>query len=196
MKSFKVYLAESHKTYDFRLRIAGEMPTGLDAKLKQFLEAYNLVGVKTVKRLPIQESPLFPNMGPVEINVVDLSLQYPCTEDQLIGLICEALDCHQSCVRLTPANSPFESAMEGKEQSNLDGDVVLSKEEMSAQTPDKDLVGDNRIPNLIKELEETRRYEYTEAAGGKTPPGKTTNDFKQGNLSPVGSKQNKINKVK
>lgn len=196
MKSFKVYLSESQKTYDFRLRIAGETPTGLETKLKQCLEAYKLVGVKTVKRLPIQESPLFPNMGPVEINVVDLSLQYPCTEDQLIGLICEALACHQSCLRLTPANSPFESAMEGKEQSNLDGDVVLSKEDMTTIKPDKDLVGDSRIPNLIKELEETRRYEYTEAAGGKTAMGKTANDFSQDNISPVGSKQNKINKVK
>jgi hypothetical protein len=82
--------------------------------------------------------------------------------------------------------------LEGKEKSNLSGDVVLSKDEMVAEKPDKDLVGDARIPSLIKELEETRKYEYSIPAGGKSPEGKTTNSVPLGNMSPIGSRQNKI----
>jgi hypothetical protein len=192
MKSFKTYLTESHRTYDFRIRLAGELPKNFNNRLKTVLEAYNLISTENVKRLPIQESPLFPNAGPVEVNVVDVKLQYPCTDDQLIGLIAEQLNIHQSCLRITPVNSPFELALEGKEKSNLSGDVVLSKDEMVAEKPDKDLVGDARIPSLIKELEETRKYEYSIPAGGKSPEGKTTNSVPLGNMSPIGSRQNKI----
>lgn len=192
MKSFKSYLMESHRTYDFRIRVAGELPKDFSNGLKTALEAYNLVSSEAVKRLPIQESPLFPNAGPVEINVVDVKLQYPCTDDQLLGLIAEHLNMHQSCIRITPANSPFEAALDGKERSNVSGDVVLTKEDMVAETPDKDLVGNARIPNLIKELEETRKYEYSVPAGGKSPEGKTTNNVPMGNMSPLGSRQNRI----
>ena len=192
MKSFKAYLTENHRTYDFRVRVAGELPKEFTNKLKLALEAYNLISSEAVKRLPIQESPLFPNAGPVEVNIVDIKLQYPCTDDQIIGLIAEQLDMHQSCIRVTPANSPFEAALEGKECSNLNGDVVLTKEEMVAEKTDKDLVGDARIPSLIKELEETRKYEYSIPAGGKSPEGKTLNSVPISSMSPIGSRQNKI----
>lgn len=192
MKSFKSYLIENHRTYDFRVRVAGELPKEFTNKLKIALEAYDLLSSEAVKRLPIQESPLFPNAGPVEVNVIDVKLKYPCTDDQIIGLIAEHLNMHQSCIRVTPANSPFEAAMEGKERSNVTGDVVLAKEEMVAEKPEKDLVGDARVPNLIKELEETRKYEYSVPAGGKSPEAKTLNSMPMGNTSPVGSSQNKI----
>ncbi|MEY4331482.1 MAG: hypothetical protein RLZZ196_220 [Bacteroidota bacterium] len=192
MKSFKTYLTENHRTYDFRIRIAGELPKDFDDKLKSAYDAYKVNSVKRIKRLPIQESPMFPNQGPVEVNVVDVNLQYPCNDIQLLTLLSERIKMDQCCIRVTPANSPYEAALEGLEVSNKDGQVVLSNNDMKAETPEKDLVGDARIPNLIKELEETRKYEYPEAAGGKTAAGKNSNTLPQGNMSPIGSRQNKI----
>lgn len=191
MKSFKTYLTESHRTYDFRLRLAGELPKDFNNRLKAVLEGFNLISIDNTKRLPIQETSLFPNSGPVEVNVMDLKLQYPCRDDQLISLIAEHFQMHQSCLRVTPANSPFEAALEGSEISNKTKQIVLDSDDMTTQKPDKDLVGDARIPSLIKELEETRKYEYSVPAGGKTAQVKTTNDIPMGNMSPLGSRQNK-----
>jgi hypothetical protein len=55
-----------------------------------------------------------------------------------------------------------------------------------------DLVGDARIPNLIKELADTRRYEYPDAAGKDLVKAKTTNEIPVGSASPIGTHQNKI----
>ena len=63
---------------------------------------------------------------------------------------------------------------------------------MKAEAVPEDLVGDKRVPNLIKELEETRKYEYPEVAGGSTPKAKTTNELPLGNASPIGTHKNKI----
>jgi hypothetical protein len=63
---------------------------------------------------------------------------------------------------------------------------------MKAAPVPEDFTGDARIPSLIKELEETRKYEYPEAAGGDTPAAKTTNEIPMGKLSAMGSTKAKI----
>ena len=192
MKSFKTYLTESHKTFEFRIRLACELPDDLLGKIKTVLEAYKLDSITKPKRLPIQENPEFPNMGPVEIHLMDAVFHYPCNDEQVRILIAERAGINLACVKVTPKNSPYEATKEGKEQSNLNGDLVLTKEEMTTEAAPKDLVGDARVPNLIKELEETRKYHYEQAAGGSTPVGKTTNELPMGNTSPVGTTKNKI----
>jgi hypothetical protein len=198
MKSFKAYLTESHKTYNFRIRMACEMTSEIETKTKQALEQFKVESISKPKRLPIHESPLFPNMGPVEINIFDISIAYPANDDQVRNALAECGCCPAANIRVTPTDSPFEAIMDGTEVSNLggkQGEAVLLQQTMERERPGAGgaaLVGDDRIPNLIKELEETRKYHYPEAAGGNTPKGKTSNDFPQGTTSPMGSKQNKI----
>ena len=198
MKSFKAYLTESHKTFEFRIRLACELPDDLVGKIKTVLEAYKLDSITKPKRLPIQENPEFPNMGPVEIHIMDASFHYPCNDEQVRLLISEHAGINLACIKVTPKNSPYEAAKEGLEQSNIGGkpgEAVLLQDDMTSENLSKTedaLVGDARIPNLIKELEETRKYQYPEIAGGKSPVAKTTNELPVGNASPVGTHKNKI----
>lgn len=195
MKPFKAYLTESHRTYDFRIRLACELPDDLISKIKTVLEAYKLDSISKPKRLPIQETPEFPNMGPVEVSVMEISLNYPCNDEQVRTLIAERAGINLACIKVNPTNSPYEAALQGLEQSNKSsqpGESVLLQADMVAEKVESDLVGNARIPNLIKELEETRKYEYPEVAGGKSPAAKTTNELPQGNASPIGTHKNKI----
>lgn len=195
MKPFKAYLTESHRTYDFRIRLACELPDDLISKIKTVLEAYKLDSISKPKRLPIQETPEFPNMGPVEVSVMEISLNYPCNDEQVRTLIAERAGINLACIKVNPTNSPYEAALQGLEQSNKSsqpGESVLLQPDMVAEKVESDLVGNARIPNLIKELEETRKYEYPEVAGGKSPAAKTTNELPAGNASPIGTHKNKI----
>jgi len=194
MKPFKTYLAESTRTYQFRLRLACECSPEVISKLKIALEACKLESMTKPKRLPIQETPEFPNMGPVEVNIIDIVLNYPTTDALVKSLVAEQCRISEACIKVTPTNSPYEAALAGLEQSNLqkDGESVLMTHEMTTAKPAADLVGDARIPNLLKELEETRKYEYPEAAGKKTAPAKTTNTLPVGQISPIGTHKNKI----
>ncbi len=192
MKSFKAYLTESHKTFDFRIRLACELPDDLLGKIKTVLEAYKLDSITKPKRLPIQESPDFPGLGPVEVHLMDATFHYPCNDEQVRTLIAERAGINLSCIKVTPKNSPFEAARHGTEQSNKGGKVVLTTEEMTTEAVPADLVGDARIPNLIKELEETRKYQYENAEGGAVPKAKTTNDLPVGKTSPLGGHKPKL----
>ena len=159
MKSFTTYLTESARTYDFRIRIACEMTDEIVNKIKSVLEAYKVESISKPKRLPIQESPLFPNMGPVEINIMDVCLCYPTTDARVLNLIAECGCAPASCIKVTPTNSPFEATLAGLEQSNLQkpGESVLMNPDMVTEKHEADLVGDARIPSLIKELEELKQ---------------------------------------
>ena len=192
MKTFKSYLTESHRTYDFRIRIAGDMTDDMITKMKRALETYKIESISKPKRMPIQESPMFPNMGPVEINVIDVTLAYPANDDQVRNLVAECGCAAAACIRVTPTNSPYEAVLAGTEVSNPGGDTVLLQQEMVAEKVDADLMGDARIPNLIKELAATRKYEYPEAEGGDLATAKTTNEIPVGRASPIGTHQNKI----
>jgi len=193
MKAFTAYLTESIKTYEFRIRIAGELTEDITNKIKQVLETYKLDSISKPKRLPIHESPEFPSLGPVEVNIIDISLCYPCTDAQVRALIVEGGCAAASCIRVTPTNSPYESAMAGLEQSNLQksGESVLATPEMLTKKTGE-LAGDARVGDLMKELAGLRKYEYANAAGGKTPAGKTTNSTPISNTSPMGSVASKF----
>jgi len=192
MKSFKAYLTESHRTFDFRIRLACELPDDLLGKIKTVLEAYKLDSITKPKRLPIQESPDFPGLGPVEVHLMDATFHYPCNDEQVRTLIAERAGINLSCIKVTPKNSPFEAARDGTEQSNKGGKVVLTTEEMSTEAAPADLVGDARVPSLIKELEETRKYQYEAPQGGTTPQAKTTNELPVGKTSPLGGHKPKL----
>lgn len=198
MKSFRAYLTESHRTFDFRIRFACELPDNLISKIKTVLEAYKLDSITKPKRLPIQENPEFPNLGPVEIHIIDATFHYPCNDEQVRTLIAERANINLSCIKVTPKNSPYEATKEGLEQSNVGGkageSVLLQDTMESNTTTDKEdaLVGDARIPNLIKELEETKKYQHEDAAGGVTPTAKTTNDLPIGKTSPLGAHKPKL----
>lgn len=198
MKNFKAYLTESHQTYDFKVRLACDLPDEMMTKIKSVLEAYKVASVSKPKRLPIQETPEFPNAGPVEIHMFDVSLNYPCNDEQVRVLIAERCELNPAMVKVTPAHSPYEAVAAGLEKSNI-GDSkqsVLLQDEMKAEKPSDTLVGDARIPELIKELEETRKYEYSKIAGLTKKQPHTTNDVPVGKISPLGSHKPKLPTVK
>lgn len=195
MKSFKSYLTESTKVYEFRIKLACEMDKETEGKLKAALEAYQLDSFKAGTRLPIAEHIDFPQCGPTEVNVYEVALHYPVIENQLRQLVTEKTGIPLQCIRVIPGykTSPYEAILAGQEQSKeyKQGDAILTQEEMVTEAPDQELVGDKRVPSLIKELEDTRKYKY-EFAAEEGDKAKTTNDAPQNNVSPVGSHQNKI----
>lgn len=171
MKDFKTYLSESQRTYDFKIKIAGELTKEHLEKMKTSLEAYKVSSMSQPKRLPIQESPEFPNMGPVEINLLDVKLSYPVTNEQVHTTL-RNCGCHPAtAIKVIPADSPYNAIMDGKEVSNVDGkegEAVLLQTEMKAVAHDFDYTGEKTIPNLIKELQAARSYEYSTVAKEKS----------------------------
>ena len=206
MKNFIQHLSEVQKTYDFRVKLANIDPAECMDRIKSALETWQLHEISAVKRLPIQENVVeFPSFGPTEIYQFDVSLAYPCIDAQLRQLISERCNMLASAVYVVPKNHPEEQWRTGENselREYVQGENVLTQplpEADAAQKSASQAYGGAEF--IAKELAPTKDR-YTIAGNDNTDgfpvnpqnvsTGKTTNAIPQGNIDPVGSKQNAI----
>jgi hypothetical protein len=197
MKTFKSYLTESSHTYDFKVKIACELTEDEVSKIKTTLEEFKVASFKKTRSLPIQETPEFPQLGPVEVALYEVSLEYPVNAEKLHSSLMNCGCIKPGCLKIISATNPYNAILDGLEVSNVggkEGEAVLDQPEMKTEKPVA-ISGQeylDKLPSLIKELQAARKYEYPDADGGKTSPAKTTNLKPQQNKSPVGSNKNYI----
>jgi hypothetical protein len=196
MKNFLNYLAESHKTYEFRIKVANVDVTENMDRLESALNAYGLDSISKPKRLPLKESDIdFPSMKNCQLYLIDAVLTYPCNNDQLRAIIAERAGIPQANIVVVPKNHP-EEIWRWNEDGTSDlkeyvkGEAVLDKPLPEASAEQK--AAGEAYANATSILKELSEVKLDEAEGGKTETAKTTNDLPQGDASPVGSKQNKI----
>ena len=83
MKNFKEYLAESKKTYPFRLKVAGELPENFVNELKDCIGKANPTIIEKSKT-PIQATPLdFPELSNMEVHTFEVICEYPITAPEI-----------------------------------------------------------------------------------------------------------------
>lgn len=156
MKSFQQLLNESKKTYAFKIGLAGDLPEAINDRLKTALERYGVINMTSGKKTPIQERPLeFPNLQNTHITYYEVELQYPTTDavlQEYLGHFCSIPASH---VRVRNANVPLEVEEPNNEKSET-YEPLLTKEHIDAISA-QELVGENRVMDLLKELEKERK---------------------------------------
>ena len=78
MSTFKDYLTESAKSYDYKIKIAGE-PKDIDKNaLETALQKFDLASMSAGKSTPIMTMPLdFPRLSNESVTIFDVTTNYP-----------------------------------------------------------------------------------------------------------------------
>ena len=78
MSTFKDYLTESTKSYDYKVKIAGE-PKDIDKNaLETALQKFDLASMSAGKSTPIMTMPLdFPRLSNESVTIFDVTTNYP-----------------------------------------------------------------------------------------------------------------------
>ena len=185
MKKFHHYLAESERTYDYRIKILGDVPPTFIKDLEQKLQQFDIVKMSGKKTTPVQRLLKdFPNEENDMVTSVDVSFRYPAIEPQ-IQQLAQLLGFSPNRIRLlTQAHVDSmdkEIAEINIQNKDLIADTDYPAPNAEQQALKKDYSGD---PYKHAVLQNAYRSDFT-VAGGKTPPAKTTNDIKQDNKSPM-----------
>ena len=185
MKPFAKYLAESERTYDYRIKMCGRIPDDLVRQLKSKLDQFDPAELGDAKTTPIQKILTdFPNNQNDAVTMFDVSFRYPAIEPQIKQLF-QMLGGDPNLIVM-------------QTQPHVDG---LVDEIDRIETENKDLLADTDYPapdaeqRALKKdysigpydhavLKNAYRSDYT-VAGGRTPPANTTNQLPQGNKSPM-----------
>ena len=155
MKSFKDYITESKKTYDFKIKVAGDLPAKFESTLKTSLEKYGVASMSS-STTPIQKVPLdFPNIDNTEVHIFEVCLNYPGIPPVLRAYVMEKTGVLESKIVVR-------NMRDNEEEYQVFGDSNQKTEKyvpkLTSGYDDKldkvaqDMVGEKRVLNLLKEL--------------------------------------------
>jgi hypothetical protein len=189
-QSFKHYLVESKKLYSYKVGLAGDLPENAVDKLETVMQKFKLASMSKGKKTPIQERPLdFPNLQNTRATYFDLETEYPTTPQILEQYLQNTLGMDPAHVIVRDPNAPQEQEQEPKDnkpyEAMLDTDYEASKDEQKT-------AGDNRVMELLKELEKDRKDRSApDAASGIKPGGNVlpNEGDSKNEMSPISGKQ-------
>jgi hypothetical protein len=186
MKNFATYLAESEKTFDYRIKIVGDLPSGFFSAFKDKLKKFDPVKVGDVKTTPVLSKPQdFPAYANQRVNIIDCTFRYPATPPQ-IQQFAKLLGLDEDAICINELH--WAEGMD-KELAGIEDQTDLLNTPYPANTKEQnDLKKDYAAPAADKQVVKNSAEDATwTVAGGKTPKSETTNDLPMGVKSPMTS---------
>ena len=180
IKSFVQRLTDNKKVYEFKIRLALEATPKVMDRIEKVLDAYQLESISAPKRLPIQEDIInFPKLGPVEINLIEVSLAYPTIPEQIRNLLYERAGIPMTHMAVyTAGQCEFKELNPDYERKDALLNTPLEESE------EEKVYGNEYIESFLDSLETTEMP----IAGDRTEKMATTNDLPQGTDSPMTKK--------
>jgi len=157
MGTFKQYLAENKKVYQFKVKIAGDIAKHQVEAMKIALSKYDCTSVSSPKRTPITETPLeFPNIKYSHVNIFDISCNYPGSPHEIAAAIAETLRLSSGniIVRTNAEQIEQDFALAGKNRIGTKAPSLLNNPNLE-DVNGQDLVGDKKAMSFLKELGKT-----------------------------------------
>ena len=185
MKTFAHYLTESEKTFDYRIKIVGDLPGDFVKEFKTRLKKFDPVEISEVKRTPILASPrgfeAFPNQA---VNMMDVVFRYPAIPPQIQQIAqLLGLDPDRICINELHWAEGMDRELMGIDD---EGSPLLNTPYPPDTKEQKDLIKDYSAVGKDKQVVRNSAEDAVwTVAGGRTPPAETTNDLPMGVKSPM-----------
>lgn len=184
MKTFAQYLTESEKTFDYRIKICGDVPADFIKALKDQFKKFDPVSISEPKKTPIQSKLAdFPNYSNESVTIIDGVFRYPATPPQIQQMArLLGLDENRICIN----DLHWSEGMDNELLGIGDQKDLLTSEYPAPNSEQKALSKDYSAPAADKQVVKNSAADakFT-VAGGKTPPAMTTNDLPMGVKSPM-----------
>lgn len=190
MKTFKDYLTESKKAYNFKIKVAGDLPESFQERLKEMLERCKVAKFEKLSTTPIQALPLdFPGMTNCEVTIFEVICEYPITAPEIANEV-RTLGLDEDRFRVRGGSEPTEWEQETSgEITAKDGLLNTPNFSEATNAKAKDYFGDDFNKGFLKDLEKAAKQKRKDQSGPteyKLPKAKQD---KAGAKSAIGSKE-------
>ena len=180
MSTFAKYLTESIKTYEYKVKIAGDIETGFANRLETACQKFEVQKLSAGKKTPIQSLPLdFPALKNESVTIFNLSTSYPVSVRELKEYIADYMRISPAMVVVRTPDEPTEEyqeqiAIAGKsEYKNKLHDIEMSD---APKVNAEDFHSTNANMSLLKELLKDKAPQEFEKQELKDIKGITTKD--------------------
>ena len=113
MSTFKEYLTESAKSYDYKIKIAGDIDKNFATKMETALGKFEVSKMSAGKKTPIQSLPLdFPAIKNESVTIWDVTTNYPASVREMSEYIADYMRISPACVVVRKPGEPTEEYQE------------------------------------------------------------------------------------
>jgi len=171
MKSLKQYITESIKTYNYTIKIAGEVDKNWLDMFKHNLKKFDPIDISEPTTTPIQKDPYgFPNVSNQPITIIKANFRYPATEP-MIQQMAQLLGYNVDMVRVIDSkyNDSINKEVEGYE-NQMSHSPVLTHEKLEQEAGAKEAskaYGDSYLKSIKTQTKDSKMKMQFDAK--KTP---------------------------
>jgi hypothetical protein len=109
MSTFTKYLTESIKTYEYKVKVAGDVAKDFATRLETACKKFEITKLSAGKKTPIQSLPLdFPALSNESVTIYDLTTQYPVAVRELKEYIADYMRISPAMVVVRKPGEPTE----------------------------------------------------------------------------------------
>ena len=183
MSTFATYLTESTKTYEYKVKIAGDIDKDFSTRMETALGKFEVSKMSAGKKTPIQSLPLdFPALKNESVTIYDVTTNYPVAVRELKEYLADYMNISPAMIVVRKPGEPTEEyqeqmAVAGKsEYKNKLQDIEMSD---APKVNAEDFHSTKANMSLLKELLKDREAEPHKIDGGKAADdikGVTTKD--------------------
>jgi hypothetical protein len=169
MSTFKDYLAESVKSYDYKIKVAGAIDKDFANKMETALAKFEVNKMSAGKKTPIMTMPLdFPMLSNEEVTIFDVTTNYPVSVRELKEYLSDRMRIPATHIVVRKPGEPteqYQADMQIKsEYRNKLHDIEYS--DMAKINPE-DFHSTKANMGLLKELLKDRQENKDHPKGGQ-----------------------------
>ena len=164
MSTFKDYLTESTKSYDYKIKIAGA-PKDIDKNaLETALQKFDLASMSAGKGTPIQSLPLdFPYLKNEQVTIFDITTNYPEAPRTMHEYLSDILRIPATHIVVRKPGEPteeYQADMEAAKTSEYATKLLDIEMKDAPKVNSDEHTGDTYNMSLLKELLKDRESQY------------------------------------
>ena len=160
MSTFKDYLTESTKSYDYKIKIAGASKDIDKNALETALQKFDLSKMSAGKTTPIQSLPLdFPALSNEQVTIFDVTTNYPEAPRVMHEYLADLLRIPMSHIVVRKPGEPseeYQDAMGAEKTSEFASKLQDVEMKDSPKVNKDEHTGDKYNMSLMRELLKTR----------------------------------------
>ena len=189
MSTFKDYLTESTKSYDYKIKIAGE-PKDIDKNaLETALQKFDLASMSAGKSTPIMTLPLdFPRLSNESVTIFDVTTNYPESARVMQEYLSDILRIPATHIVVRKPGEPteeYQNDMEVAKKSEYANKLHDIEYKDAPKVNAEDYHSTKANMGLLKELLKDRESKYEVQKGSDNKVQDTQSNEEQATPSPL-----------
>ena len=156
MSTFKHYLTESAKSYDYKIKIAGDIDKDFATRMETALGKFDVAKMSAGKKTPIQSLPLdFPALSNEAVTIFDVTTNYPASVREMKEYIADYMKISPAMVVVRKPNEPteeYQEQMQVATQSEYKNKLMDLEYKDSPKVDAEDYHSSKANMSLLKEL--------------------------------------------